>query len=832
MIRKLIRPRPRCLRSRCRRSRGLVETCGVLMIGWACVIALTSHRAQAQPAEVPSASGQIEGRINRVGLFAGGMPLVRSGNWSFIEVGLRFRGDRPFEGELRVSQSDRDGDIATSVAPVALAPGAEWRAYQVYFVPSDVSGTAGPPAIRLYDAEGRRVGLLDETGDVVTELVSQPAVDLSADDFLVVDLSTPRRLAHVAWLDSKRRQQLNWINARHVRAMPPRELPVRWQGLDAVDAIVWDDADPSGLSPQQITALTDWVHEGGRLLLTGGRNWQMLASSPLAESLPVKLTGVEERIEALEFLDVVESEEYSSRLTRRYARNPITRCRMEALPGSIPVPPRCPNPQMVHRRFMGRGVVTFVGASLNELLPVPSRMRDPLDEVESELNETEDAFLVTACEKVVARRLLAMPFVYEDKDIGFGARMFGRLDLYSVLRQTISFESVGATFVIVAIVFGLAYWFIATIGSHNYLKRRGWSHLSWSAFAVVSVVSSVVGMMMVWGLRGVTTRLWQTTVVDGSAGSADGRAVSLFGVRTPDHARLDLHLPTGDASAGESRGGALRVVPESDSIQGTSAKFAAPEAYQARLGGAWLEDVPVRATLKEFTGTWHGPIGGLLDGKLVSYRNVGSDRAQVPFEFGDGSFLRNSLPVSLESCYLIETDELVAGEGRNVLARCFPIGDLDAGQELSAAQLRDRLYMLFDPAKPADPPARRPRLPLLSDQLLRWGAALIPMSANPNEPRVQSADSEYNSVLLLSFSDLIRADSNGRSAVRRTHGRSLDCSRLLTPTTALLIGYSKEPGPAVLEVNRVGLKPNKARTIYRFVIPVDRPWARAEGREP
>ncbi|QDV89565.1 hypothetical protein RAS2_06350 [Phycisphaerae bacterium RAS2] len=815
-------------------SQGFLARVRAAAMGWGCLIALAGGVVRGQPATAPAptATDQIEGRIHRVGLFAGGMPLVRSGNWSFIEVALRFRGDRPFEGELRVSQSDRDGDIATSVTPVALAPGAEWRSYQVYYVPNEVSGALGPPTVRLYGADGRRASLVDETGNIVTELTSLPVLDFPADEFLVLDLSSPRRLAHVAWLDAKRRQQLNWLNARHARALPPRELPSRWQGLDAVDAIVWNDADPTGLSPQQIAALVDWVREGGRLLLTGGRNWQALASSPLADALPVTLIGVEERTEALEFLDIVENEEYASRLTRRYARNPITRCRMEPRPGSIPVPPRCPNPPIVYRRFHGRGVVTFVGASLQELLPVPTRMRNMLGEEEPDLDETEDAFLNTACERVVARRLLALPFVYEDKDTGISARMFGRLDLYSVLRQTISFESVGATFVIVAIVFGLAYWFVATIGSHNYLKRRGWSHLSWSAFAVVSVVSSVVGMMMVWGLRGVTTRLWQTSVVDASAGSAEGHAVSLFGVRTPDHARLDLHLPTGDASSGESRGGSLRVVPESDSIQGTSSKFAAPEAYRARLGGEWLEDVPIRATLKEFTGSWHGPIGGLLDGKLVSHRNVGSDRAQIPFEFGEGSFLRNGLPVALESCYLFETDELVAGEGRNVLARCFPLGDLDAGQELSAVQLRDRLYMLADPEKPGDPPARRPRLPLLSDQLLRWGAALIPMSSNPNEPRVPLADSEYNSVLLLSFSDLVRADSNGRSAVRRTHGRSLDCSRLLTPTTALLIGYSKEPGPAVLEVNRVALKPNKARTIYRFVIPVERPWGRAEGREP
>jgi hypothetical protein len=45
----------------------------------------------------------------------------------------------------------------------------------------------------------------------------------------------------------------------------------------------------------------------------------------------------------------------------------------------------------------------------------------------------------------------------------------------------------------------------------------------------------------------------------------------------------------------------------------------------------------------------------------------------------------------------------------------------------------------------------------------------------------------------------------------------------LTNRTAILIGWSEDRPPVVLEVDRAAYEPDRSRTIYRFVIPVERP---------
>jgi hypothetical protein len=773
-----------------------------------------------------AAAQQIEARINRVGLFAGAEPAGRSGAWSFVDVGLRYHGDAPFDGELRVDQLDQDGDVSTSVLPVALAAGAEWRDYQVYYVPHDVNDSGNRVIVRLYDSKGRRQDVVSESGATEKEIAGPAVTDISADDLLVVDLTIPKKLAHVGWLDKSRRNAMGFINARRVRPMSPRELPQRWQGLDAVDAIVWDDADPSGLSPQQMEALLEWVRNGGRLLISAGTNWQTLSNSAIGAELPVSIKGVESRTEALEFLDIVENDEYSARLSKWYLNHPISRVVMEPIAGSVPLPAECANPQIVFRRMLGRGVLTFVGAPLQQLLPFPGRLKSP-DSPFEDITDSEKEFFKVACEGVMARRLLGLPNMEEDKNGGNQiGTAFGRTDLFSVVRQTIAFESVGAYFLIFAIFFAITYTLTATVLSNWFLRKRSWQHHAWTAFAMVSLASSAVGFGMVWLLRGVTTRLWQTTIVDAHASNNEAEAVCLFGVRTPDHTRLNLRLPLGPGDQSEGASGPISVVPESENYGEASSKFVDPENYRSVLAGTRLMNIPVRATLKEFRGHWHGPLDGTFDGKLVAVRNNGADKERIPYEFGEGSYLRNNLSVGLQKCYLFETEEEMAGEAPVALTKCYLIGDLPKGTQLQGEELHSRLFYEPDAAHPEAPAIRIKKMPLVDSEIKRWANQLPQWTMRSREDadaRQLDGAQEYYSMLLLSFFDLIRHDGLGGKAVRRGHGRTLDCTRQLTRRTAILVGYSQEPAPAVLEADMVNLRPSKARTMYRFLIPVERP---------
>lgn len=782
------------------------------------------------PAALPAAA-QVEGRITRVGLFAGGDPIVRTGNWSFVEVELRHRGTSPFGGQLRVSSRDRDGDVVNSILPVALEPGGDWRPYQLYFVPYH---TDTEIKVSLFNDEDELVRVYDDTGQEVAELTGPTVSELRSDHLLIVDLSSPIKLPHLTLLDMYRRSQRDRINPRRVRAMAPRELPSRWQGLEAVDVIVWDDADPSTLSPLQTQALMDWVDSGGRLLISGGKNWRLLADSPLAETLPVRIVGAEERTEAQEFLDIVEDSTYSGRLNRHYARNAFMRCLMTPKPDSVPMPTHCPNPQICHRRMVGRGMVIFIGASLKQLLPAPKRLSVPPEDGApfSDDEIKDDLFVSVACEQVIARRLLALPPVREERSSHF----MSPPDLFQSVRSSISFESVGTKFLLFAIVFAAAYTFVATLGSFWYLRRRGWLHHCWTAFGAVAIAGSVVGTGMVGMLRGITKSLWQTSVIDGRAGEDAAYGVCLFGVKTPNHTQLDIRLPIGEAVPGpDQRYGMIQPMPGTESMDLADSRFAAAASYEMLLSGERMENVPVRATLKEFQGYWQGPLSGTLEGKLVLRRPVDAD-STLRYEFGPGSFLRNQLGADLVDCYLLVTTEEVAGERLNVLANCFYLGDLPAegaGSDLSDLQLRHRLLYTPKEGVPfGDPSTRLRTLPRLSDKIEEWSRSLqsvIPLTGQFQGTHTRlSSNDEYTAILMLSTFDLIRDDPNTRSSFRRGHGRRLGCTYRLTPRTALLIGRTDAPPPAVLEVNQRPLRPSRSNTIYRFVIPVE-PLERPQG---
>lgn len=776
-----------------------------------------------------AAAAPLEGRIKRVGLFAGGDPVVRGGCWTIIEAELRWRGPAPFIGALRTRQTDRDGDAVVFEAPIALEPNADWMSFQLYFIPSD-AGRNVQIEVRVLDGSGSQMSIGDGAGEASDFLRAEPPTFLDTDEFLVIDLTSPVPLPHLTVLDKFRRGQHGFVNARCVRAMPPRDLPAHWHGLDGVDAIVWDDADPTSLAPAQIDALADWVTHGGRLLMTAGHNWRLLRQSPMARLLPARIDGTEERTEAQEFLDIVDNARYAGQLDRHYARNPFLRCTLTALPDSQPLPSECPNPQICHRNIVGGGMVTFLGASLKDLIPVPPRVERLARQDDQALTGNEDdSFVGIGCERLLARRLLALPPPLElDQKQGF--MPFTALDLFDVIRGSMSFESVGAKYLIFAILFAASYTFIATAGSYVYLRKRGRLQHCWSLFAVVSLAGGVVGTGMVGVLRGITTSLWQTTIVDARAGSDSARAAAFYGIKTPRHARLDLSLPLWDETgAAELKRGPIRPMPRSESDLAADARFAAAAEYEAARNGLELVAVPFRATLKEFTGNWTGDLPGRLDGRLVLRRPRQPDNP-LRYEFAPGSFLRNSLGVDLTGCYLLVTSEETAGERATTLANCFALGDLPArgsGSELSDVELRIRL--LHNPQEgvpPGDESTRITSLPLLSAQIDAWKGqlrSLVPaLGRGDREPVFAGSSNEYPAILLLGVFDLARPDEEGRTLIRRGPGRRLGCAHLLTRRTAVLIGASREAPPAILHVDGEPLVPSRSSTVYRFVIPVDR----------
>lgn len=69
-----------------------------------------------------------------------------------------------------------------------------------------------------------------------------------------------------------------------------RTFPDRPQGLEMLDSLTLSGVDAGQLSEVQVTALRLWVANGGRLVVSGGPDWQM-TSAGLADILPLQPSG-------------------------------------------------------------------------------------------------------------------------------------------------------------------------------------------------------------------------------------------------------------------------------------------------------------------------------------------------------------------------------------------------------------------------------------------------------------------------------------------------------------------------------------------------------------
>ena len=342
------------------------------------------------------------------------------------------------------------------------------------------------------------------------------------------------------------------------------------------------------------------------------------------------------------------------------------------------------------------------------------------------------------------------------------------------------------------------------------------------------MAGSLLGVGMVWTLRGLSTRVWQTATIDGQSGLAYAEGTCLIGIRTPDHTRLNLRLPAGDPNHSDGRAGLpIWPMPETSRLEVGDSRYVSPESYRSSRSGDELRQVPVRATLKEFQAHWHGLLAGTLEAKLVALR-VPDDPA-IRYEFGPGSYIRNHLGVNLHDCYIFETLDEVATSAARV--GCFRLGELPAsgpGSELDGAAIARRL---FYESSPTGGGARRiTKWPWLEDHIRVWINELPGAGWMGDDQAVRTqrltADQEYRPLLLLSVYNLIAHDRLENRWVRRSHGRTLDVSHWLTSRSAVLIGWTDEPPPVTVEVDGELIQPSKARTIYRFVIPVERPRRR------
>ncbi len=746
--------------------------------------------------------------------------VVRYGTWTPVIVDLALVGEASFDGSLRIDQYDVDGDQCFDQVGVHLrAETGGSQRYYLYMV-ANPAQQRSRFAVEVLDEEGETVEVISQGEPTRRALPAQQPSNINHDDLLLLSISDAAidRIKDLVELDESR------LYERELRVghMSPADLPELWIGLEAVDFIVWDDAHPENLSVKQIDALVEWVHQGGTLLIGASRSaGAIVMTEELDRLLPVDL-GEVAMVDDLpqmrnRLLEVSDGSGFRTQV-------PVVRCKLregaQAISRGSGV-----EEALLSRRRVDRGHVIFCGVTLKDLFSGDT-----------------------------GRPVQFFRTLFQLRTIdGADSRPDGLYLLFGKVAGIVSFATRAGLYLFLAGTFSVAYLLAATLGTWWFLGTRGWRRHAWTGFGFVAIVSGLLSVTVVKALQGFGEQLHQLTIVDAEAGEHFGYATGLFGLKTSSDKAVDVWLPSDPTRVDEPgpTGCSLRPIPPGNDALTAGSHFVDPGEYRLVPGSALVEDVRIRATLKQFEGRWKGPIDGKVTGK-ISIR-----RTRMPVtleqEFGttnkpelknlafewritDDSFIINDLGVDLKKCYLVYStlnmEDRVGSRGDAIFA--LPIGTIPSNG------------MKAYPAATAYALTGNQTLPeKLKDQLLAeqqkvWSRPFHPWvrtlgygDAPTSEFRLGE---EQNALLLLSTLGEYdpRTDQNmagrmmGVSTWSRDRLRQLDLRDHLTRDCVYLLGFADDAGPVRMYM-REGkrafreLKPDayQSRTMYRIRIPAD-----------
>lgn len=751
-----------------------------------------------------------------------GSSVVRNGAWTPVVADLALLNEAAFDGTLRVAQRDGDGDLCYDSVEVHLRRenGGTQRVW--LYALTNARRDANKFELQLLDAEGNAVKVVSQ-GEVSATAgpAEQPTV-ISDDDWMVLSVST-RPVGRIRELltghegrEVDVEKGIAFRREPHIAHIAPTDMPELWLGLEMVDAVVWEDAKADDLNERQREALIEWVRQGGRLLIASSRYAGSLAITPTLEAiLPVRVGEVTTAENLPDFRRDFVSPPYKE---QGQSEDP-TPWYETKFPQPVPVARCLTKPDAVRlayeeavladvaaKRRVGRGEVVFLAVTTNDLLSAPGAAAG------------------------FYQRVFALAELEESER---GTRSSG-VTIFDKVAGAVSFATSGGLYLLLATLASIAYVALATLGAWQFLTLRGWRQHSWTAFAITAALASVATVFAVNFQRGFGDSLHQLCILDAASGSSQGTGVCFFGVRTTADKEIDLWLPPDPLSATEPTATAcfLRPIPgESDQLAATSS-FVDPEEYKVIPASGVVDDVRLRATLKQFEGRWRGPLGGKLTGEIKSRRGIMTEE----------SFVSNDLGVDLKQCLLLQpTVNLVAPyRARSDMIQLFDIGDLPS--DGSRVALVPRCYR----PEPNESLTQFLVRSTLADAHREWKSVISIIGFNTGSARYARGEEKRALLLASTIGDLAPQSLAGlmdqftvARTVSRDRLRGLDLRDDMEagwPTelaneprdgVAILIGFADNPGPARL-FRREGerkfqlLKPDErySMTMYRVHIPI------------
>lgn len=311
----------------------------------------------------------------------------------------------------------------------------------------------------------------------------------------------------------------------------PADLPDQSQGWQSLDALLVADADTGQLTPAQRAALRVWLAEGGKLLVTGGSNWQMTAAG-LAEFLPFAPESTR-RVETLDGLQPY----------FRAASPPAGGATLStgALHKDAQVLVEQDGMSLLTRRVIGFGEVYYLAADPGL---APLKDWDGMETVYSHLLGVN----------IPHPRWAGWP--WDDSATGNALATLPELGLPSFL-----------------LVCGWLGFYLVVIGPANFiiLRRIKRPELAWLTIPALVVVFTGFAYVSGFLYRGTSPTLNRLLVAQGWDTAPLARASAVVGLYAPTRARYDLEsvspfrfLPQGNDGASLQTGGNWLALEQGD----------------------------------------------------------------------------------------------------------------------------------------------------------------------------------------------------------------------------------------------------------------------------
>lgn len=828
-------------------------------------------------ASAGSALGQATGYVSALG-FQG---TYRPDCWTPLLVRLESTVSTAEEYQIQVRQQDLDKDTVVFTRTVTLGPSAK-QDYWVYFIPQPTGGRGvdggSLPSNPKEVAEVLSVHLLDKKGKY--EVARLPAM-VTANNIdgvrlmgrgrghklilCVVERDKPSTSAYQGALGIA--EDVDFVT------VGTRDLPESVLGYEAIDGMIWLDANAQDISTggsKAFDALQDYVRRGGQLVVCQPPDqFGKIAPFGNAGMLPIVLKdpkgewAVETRHKG-DLKPLIDIANPIGNLRRRYTaleqgKGPWDFARARATPDAVVDPdyqlqwnkdnPKDISPYIARKPF-GLGTVTWVAQDLGAPMLNSVGFTVPGSPGFGASNWARVWDTVFAWRSRVVTNEEYADKEKEAKETDQARWSEGNtVDLGSTLLRGLDHAGKATAYIFLAVLFFIGYWVIAGPGSYLFLAARKKPGLSWAVFGLAAVVAAGLTILLV--------RL----VLHGPAEARHLSVVRLVpGAAAPDGAprfqatmksRIGLYIPRdGEQSVSVTNNtpGQLTTLiplPIHPQYLGDDTGFTDRATYfvntdQFESGQPVTVDFPYRRTQKKIEASWTGTVAeGIVGAASIvpekQVPNPASPGKMIALPPRPSGRLTNQTGRDLGDVYVAFS--LTPGTREWLMhVPSWSNGQvLDLEQEfLKAAAVPDSNTLS----------SSRSTKGLLTAQV--WGKFWYGgFGSSFTNPDVQFDDSKNGftrSLPMMAFYTRIepqQAENLGggsyssRIEVLRRGGRGLDMSQLLAAGQLVIVAHTGTAAPLPLPLDVEGDKvEGEGTTIFEIALPIDRTPLYAPATQP